>query len=419
MKNIKKSKFKIILVISIIVLILISVFVILVLIGNNPINNIKKATSKQLPTVTFETNGSSNAIEVSTKVNVEDKNGNGLNNSTLEYVWDTQNTIEPVEGWKLFASGENLTKTETGTYYLWIKASDNNGNKVVSKSNIFIIGEVDLLPARAVQTENKTFKGETTGFSYNNPVIPTGFIAINTTISSWDNLSQDFDKGLVIQDEKGNQFVWVPVDGTNVKYAKNLKYPYWCDTPPGATVSDILPKGISNESTQINKYQGFYVARYESGNESNNLVIKKDMIVWNNISHASARSKSEEMYSTSYVKSGLVTGSQWDTIMKWIENSGKNVTTDSKAWGNYANSSGTVNIVQKTGYSNKWKTKNIYDLAGNTYEWTNEKNSSDFIYRGGSYNTSGTDTPAAFRQSYIGSTVSNSDISFRVVLYVE
>ena len=418
MKNKKNDKFKIILVISIVILILISVFVIFILTGNNPINNMKKVTSKQSPTVTFETNGASNANEVSTKVNVEDKSGSGLNNSTLEYVWDIQNINEPIEGWKLFASGENITKTETGTYYLWIKASDNNENKAVTKSNVFVVGEVDLLPVSTVQTENKTFKGETTGFSYNNPVIPAGFVAINTTISSWYNLSQDFDKGLVIQDEKGNQFVWVPVDGINVKYTKNLTYPYWCDTPPGATVSDTLPKGISNESTQINKYQGFYIARYEAGKESDNLVIKKDMNVWNNISYANARSKSEEMYSTSYVKSGLVTGAQWDTTMKWIGNSGKNVTTDSRAWGNYANSSGTVNIAQKTGYSNNWKVKNIYDLAGNTYEWTNEKNSSDFIYRGGSYSTSGTDTPAAFRQSYIGATVANTDISFRVVLYV-
>ncbi len=74
-----------------------------------------------------------------------------------------------------------------------------------------------------LKTYNATFSGATTGYSYNNPVIPAGFMVVNTDDASWTlagGIPQGWDKGLVIVDSYGNQFVWIPVDGTNVTYAK-------------------------------------------------------------------------------------------------------------------------------------------------------------------------------------------------------
>ena len=65
---------------------------------------------------------------------------------------------------------------------------------------------------------------------YNNPVIPDGFKKVETDNASW-NLDEQgnpkgWNDGLVIEDEKGNQFVWVPctIDGINntVKYSRYI-----------------------------------------------------------------------------------------------------------------------------------------------------------------------------------------------------
>ena len=51
-----------------------------------------------------------------------------------------------------------------------------------------------------------------------------------------------------------------------------------------------------------------------------------------------------------------------------------------------------------TGRSEYWKANNIYDLAGNTFEWTQETyQSTDSVYRGGSYNDEGDGCPAGGR----------------------
>ena len=77
-------------------------------------------------------------------------------------------------------------------------------------------------------TEPKTIDGEKA--TYKNPIIPAGFKAVDNSIdntidsnASWTN-GEGYKYGLVIQDKEGNQFVWIAVDGTNVKLIDiNLK----------------------------------------------------------------------------------------------------------------------------------------------------------------------------------------------------
>jgi hypothetical protein len=393
------------------------------------------------PTVVFGTNGAGNLQVASTTVTVSDI-GSGINASTLQYVWDTQNSTTPSSGWIAFTSGDTLTKTGEGTYYLWIKAADNFRNSVVAKSNVFTI----------IPPSGETYSGTTTGFAYNNPIIPTGFTTVNTTDASWSSLSTDWDKGLVIQDASGNQFVWVPVDGTNVQYAK------WCIigkpyNDPSIS-DDTLPTGVTSESYQITTYGGFYIARYESMFDYNSGSIRAaskkstnktgstnwsttrtstyNGYLWNCINYTDARSYSEAM-STAYgyttVKTGLATGTQWDTVSKWIQNSGTLV-TDSRAWGNYQDSISPANIsgyknLQVSGYSECWKAKNIYDMAGNASEWINEKYDSYRVDRGGNNNSTGSGAPVAHREykstdyvGYFSANGYNNHIAFRVVLYI-
>ncbi|MNI36253.1 hypothetical protein D3C73_902970 [compost metagenome] len=311
----------------------------------------------------------------------------------------------------------------------------------VLASNPFTVGEL-LEIVSQVRTENTTFDGLTNGFDYNNPVIPASFVAVNTDDAKWNSPDIQWDNGLVIQDQSGNQFVWVPIDGTNVPYSK------W--TISGVIYSnsnlsdDTLPSGF-NENAMINKYKGFYIARYEASfnyNEGNirprfkksinkttsnwSRTSSYDGYLWNYINYIDAKLYSENMaskygYDESKVLTNLVTGTQWDTVMKWIKNSGKNV-IDSRSWGNYDNSISPANVagysnLQISGYSNYWKAKNIYDLAGNTWEWTNEKYWSDFVFRGGYYDNDATSHPVSFR--YSGSNTYGSPyLSFRSSLYI-
>ena len=84
-----------------------------------------------------------------------------------------------------------------------------------------------------------------------------------------------------------------------------------------------------------------------------------------------------------------------------------------------AQSSNGNGILVTTGTSETNKVMNIYDIAGNVYEWTLEltsSTSSPCALRGGYFSIAGSSTPAAYRVS--GSTVdSDSGVGFRVSLF--
>ena len=106
--------------------------------------------------------------------------------------------------------------------------------------------------------------------------------------------------------------------------------------------------------------------------------------------------------------------------MKWIKNAGISI-TNSSSWGNYKSSKSPANVTgygkkQVTGYSEYWKFKNIYDLAGNVWEWTGEKYSSEFILRGGSYYEDSNHT-VSYRYKIFPSHYYDN-ISFRIMLFV-
>jgi len=409
-------------------------------VGNNVVSKTNAfITDNTPPTIAYGTNGGTDAVQVSTTVTASDI-GSGINASSLQYKWDTQNVTDPVAGWTIFTNGASLSKTGDGTYYLWVKAVDNAGNLVTEKSNAFTIGDV-AIPVSTVQTVNKTFSGATIGFSYDNPVIPAGFVAANTTDANWSNLSTDWDKGLVIQDASGNQFVWVPVNETTVTYTK------WCTSGMSylLTSDDTVPSGFSVTNITT-AYKGFYIARYESmfdynagsirvaSKKSTNKTItswSRDNAhtgyLWNFVNYTDAKSYAENMaasysYDTTKVGTNLITGTEWDTAMTWIQNSGKNV-LDSRSWGNHSDSISPANVsgfgnLQISGYSNNWKAKNIYDLAGNTWEWTNETYSSSSLYRGGNYTLGGSNNPAAYRGN-LGPSNNDYYLTSRIALYIK
>lgn len=317
----------------------------------------------------------------------------------------------------------------------------------------------------------RTIDGKTA--SSTNPIIPAGFKPVDTNATVWGGGEQaptiaNVNEGLVIEDKDGNQFVWVPVDGTNIKYEQHTysndesysSYSDWTDT--------------SGNEASVGKYGGFYIARYEAGipqnaefyNNADNTqyitarevttympVSKANQPVWNFISQQNAEIVASKMYNINSVRSGLVDSFAWDTVTTWIEKNGKDV-TNSTTWGNYLNASYTINglhavhtfndfwnyatiynkktysvdsgirIETATGITDRNKANNIYDFAGNVSEWTTETGNHEgtgtryAVARGGSFDDNGEDAPAAYRYGNIQTTYNNVNYGFRVVLYV-
>ena len=261
----------------------------------------------------------------------------------------------------------------------------------------------------ATNLENTIFIDNSAGRDI--PVtIPAGF-AISQV--EGENTVKD---GLVIMDANENEFVWVPVENFNefkrydFKNNKELPINYTENSGDGITVDEVANE---NEREAQEMYKsvkdngGFYIGRYEAGNDGlGNAISKKYVNLYNNIPWESdetngiigAVEKARDFDTQSgheNVTSTLIYGVQWDAVMRWISKDDKlkGYLTDSSDIGNY---SGTLNSI--TGENDNYKIKNIYDLAGNVWEMTMEShNIVNRVSRGGDFGNDGNPYPCSDR----------------------
>ena len=300
----------------------------------------------------------------------------------------------------------------------------------------------------ATNLENTTHTDYSTG-KEKTVTIPAGFAVSQV---EGENTIED---GLVIIDSKGNEFVWVPVEDFDEFKREHFgtdSQKWWS----GTFVTDGLSEknmyeptadGEANNSEVEKMYRsvkyngGFYVGRYEAGKDKTNpekVVVQKGVDVYNEIGWADTDDMTDETggavelarnfdtdngYTT--VTSTLCYGVQWDAIMRWMKNvpnlTGGKYVQDSTGMGWYSDNYQEENSAHQTGIDligGKNKVKNIYDLAGNVWEWTMESCSTYVrVFRGGGFNDLGSGYPASHRGSDIPSS-SYFYIGFRVTLYL-
>ena len=374
------------------------------------------------------------------KLNLKDLKDN-LENQGINY--DKNNTGFPLE---VTVNGEK-------------KKIDANGNIIES--------------IQSLKTKGTVFKDTTTlEDTYGNQVtIPKGFKIA-------DDSATEVTGGIVIEDATytntiGSQFVWIPVGtGENaIKKANNKtveiklsRYTFANDGTPTDQGDNIInsyyqelatsnygnatAKDIEKFKTSANSNHGYYIGRYEAGvvdynssvstsnsnNETNwtgytgdniKLVCKKEQQVWNYVTQNKASELSRNMYgSEAKVTSDLINSYAWDTAIVFIQKCGteSNSSTYSYTAGlsltskSEPQTTGT-NILNATKKVDKQC--NIFDMAGNCFEWTTETSSYSgmpCVGRGGFFSY-GNDSCTSYRFDDPTSSA-YSDRSFRPLLYL-
>ena len=165
-----------------------------------------------------------------------------------------------------------------------------------------------------------------------------------------------------------------------------------------------LEKEFNNMIVSVEKYGGFYIGRYETGNINQETpVVQKGNTnissqTWYNMYKRCKNIKGDN----TNVETGMIWGNQWDRTLMWLIETGsktkEQIADDSTSWGNYnnatfeyVNSSGSTVTKNEnsgtkipTGNTEYTKANNIYDLAGNVYDWTMEASSTyGRVFRGG------------------------------------
>ena len=289
-------------------------------------------------------------------------------------------------------------------------------------------------------------------------VIPTGFAPaiLNTTTNAtssapgedgsiknvmpaaqWSNITAaQINSGVVIKNAAGEEFVWVPIPNSS-DFARTpwtwTYTPEWDDQEQ--TITQSLAEATDenktdkywedttqanteyqNMITSVNANKGFYISRYEASNDGSSVAqSKRGISPWVNVGQTTAITASSD---NSISNTHLMYGIEWDSVLKWIERTTDLSVTDSRNWGNYYNSTGDAatneGSLRTTTHNEYWKANNIYDLAGNVWEWTQEKYSTGTLraYRGGVCSSSGDISPAASRYGDSETNADDFDIRF-------
>jgi len=239
-------------------------------------------------------------------------------------------------------------------------------------------------------TEANPYKGNVAKIVDGNVPIPVGFSHIE---------GETKDDGIVIIDGNGNEFVWVPVDEVvNSESEKTDSEKVYLvnnsrdggDYPnDGKGTTSNKQQEYVNMKNSVELYGGFYVGRYETSLDEEGRAASVPGADQIGIYWFASYSRQKELYNSSddSVASGMIYGSQWDAIMDWMKDvvnptNNQLYINNALGMGNYSYEyfpNGEdyppepvyVTLI-KTGTNPNYMVNNIYDLAGNGEEFTQE-----------------------------------------------
>ena len=242
------------------------------------------------------------------------------------------------------------------------------------------------------------------------------------------------EDGGVIEDDEGNQFVWIPVESEEEykrRYMDEMLGSVTIYTDTGYLPEGIQPAEDASENNEIAEREavmsagGFYISRFEAGREYDGkeiLVSKKHAtLMTTNYAGSNENLKNiakEFSGDNENIKSALCSGIQWDVTMKFVN--GKLDGTGEIFNVEEFNINRHINTWACTGENEADRVCNIYDLEGNGVEYVAEKiyyGEEKYVVRGGVL-YSGNPQPASGRSTQFDMGLSNADCTGRFVLYV-
>ena len=401
-------------------------------------NKMDQATQNDLDAI----DGLSNWIDSKTNENAGGSTGGNTTTSDLPSVanktipYYPDNTFTKVEGTDL--SNGLVIKDKSGNEYVWIEVPKTAEVYPTAGLKITNFTEAEYT---AIETDLHTYTDYYRNGTKYKDEYPSNLVEAGTGLASdaYTNLKQKMLKSIY---ENGGFWIGRYEAGiAKTRTSKNIDL----ETAPA-------PLSTSKTGTEENPIYPY---------------------PYNYVTCSQAQTLASKLSTGKSYTSSLMFGVQWDLVMKHIEvkevANGTAIDTiqsalrsDSKAWGNYYNASFEINrgkyakdgalssawnnyntalancvtlengiskkvsreynnaILLTTGASDECKKMNIYDLAGNVWEWTLEYTAStDYLCadRGGSYNGTGSYSPASSRYYGRTTTDSYSNIGFRPSLF--
>ena len=201
-----------------------------------------------------------------------------------------------------------------------------------------------------------------------------------------------------------------------------------------------LEKQFNQMIESVEKYDGFYIGRYETGDlNKEKVVIKKENVNISLLGWYSMYKKCNDLNDNNdNIVTGIIWGCQWDRTLMWLIESGnktkEEICKDSTSWGNYKDATfeyidNNGNRVIKnagdetkipTGSTEYTKANNIYDLAGNVCEWTMEASGNNNREdRGNRYVNNGSNITVSYRTVAYNPSMAFIYKGCRVSLYIK
>ena len=419
-------------------------------------------TLDQLPdglyNVKYKENTATPIFDVSVEEISDNKWRITISNIQYEGYIDKWDVNYQLEGQNYKSEDLSFIVTQKGEYTISI----SNGNV---KSNLKTVKV--LITVEMAKKMNKVFDDniELIDTYQNQLTIPKGFKIA-------EDSATDVTGGVVIEDATydgtiGSQFVWIPVgdiyadkektevnkrtiglnrytfapDGTETSQEENVIGSY--NQHQELQISDkgnVTAKNIENFKTNTKKNGGYYIGRYEAGvtgydsvAKSNNskltnwtgytktdgtdaqIVCKNGQQVWNYVTQNKASELSRNMYTSNKFNSDLINSYAWDTAIVFIQEFSGD--TD------YSRQTRLQESLANTGEAadgtNKDVRSNIFDMSGNTWEWSTETcisiDDKPCTRRGGSYFLGNDCTGLRY---YGANTYADRNLSFRPMLYL-